>query len=193
MNWLAHIFLSKPNIEFQLGNFLADPMKGKLWEGASQEFINGVKTHQKIDSYTDKHPLVHKSKFYVGEKGLLRGVVLDLTYDYFLTKNWDKFSKIPKEEFINTFYKNANKKALELPETPKNLILNLIKNDRLNKYNSLNELYIAFERIDKRLSKRVLKKESTINYFNNVENNIENLEELFLQFFPQLKSNIFNS
>jgi acyl carrier protein phosphodiesterase len=30
MNWLAHVFLSEENVDFQIGNFLADPMKGKL-------------------------------------------------------------------------------------------------------------------------------------------------------------------
>ena len=32
MNWLAHIFLSENKIDFQLGNFLADQLKGRLCE-----------------------------------------------------------------------------------------------------------------------------------------------------------------
>ncbi len=34
MNYLAHTLLSKSNIEFQLGNLLADPLKGKRWPSA---------------------------------------------------------------------------------------------------------------------------------------------------------------
>ena len=35
MNWLAHVFLSENNIEHQLGNLLADPLKGRAWEEAT--------------------------------------------------------------------------------------------------------------------------------------------------------------
>lgn len=29
MNWLAHVLLSENHIEYQLGNLLTDPLKGK--------------------------------------------------------------------------------------------------------------------------------------------------------------------
>ena len=43
MNWLAHVFLSEQKIDFQIGNFLADPLKGRLWDDASSDMKNGMR------------------------------------------------------------------------------------------------------------------------------------------------------
>ena len=62
MNWLAHIFLSEHNIDFQIGNYLADPLKAKAWMGANENIKDGMKIHKLIDSYTDKHPTFKQRK-----------------------------------------------------------------------------------------------------------------------------------
>ncbi len=86
MNWLAHLFLSEQNVDFQMGNILADPLKGKLWSDASVELGKGMSVHKIIDAYTDSHKTVAKSKASLRKKGLLKAVIIDLTHDYFLTK-----------------------------------------------------------------------------------------------------------
>ncbi len=97
MNWLAHIFLSEQNIDFQIGNYLADPLKCKAWDNASEDLINGIKIHMIIDSFTDSHKIVNQSKTRLRDKGLLKSIIIDITYDHFLTKNWDTFSNIDFE------------------------------------------------------------------------------------------------
>ena len=86
MNWIAHIFLSELNTDFQIGNYLADPLKGKVWENANENIKKGMYVHKIIDSYTDSHLFFKNSKNKLGSKGLLKAVVIDLTYDYLLTK-----------------------------------------------------------------------------------------------------------
>ena len=110
MNWLAHVFLSEQKIDFQIGNFLADPLKGKLWDSASADMQKGVDIHKIIDSYTDSHKVVSTSKSRLREKGLLKPVIVDLTYDYLLTKNWNMFSSTPIKEFLESFNREAKKK-----------------------------------------------------------------------------------
>ena len=100
MNWLAHVFLSEEKIDFQIGNYLADPLKGKLWEDASIEMKKGVEIHKIIDAYTDSHHSFLTSKSRLRKKGLLKPVIIDLTYDYLLTKNWNIFSTIPCKCFF---------------------------------------------------------------------------------------------
>ena len=107
MNWLSHVLLSEQKIDFQLGNYLADPLKGKAWEGASEELKQGIEVHKRIDAYTDNHEIFSQSKNRIREKGLLRGVVVDLTYDYLLTKHWDRFSHTPKEVFLKAKVKGS--------------------------------------------------------------------------------------
>ncbi|MEA2027717.1 MAG: ACP phosphodiesterase [Campylobacterota bacterium] len=155
MNWLAHVLLSSQNIDFQLGNYLADPLKGQVWRDAPQALIEGINTHKAIDSFTDSHPIVSLSKSRLRPKGLLKPVIIDLTYDYFLTQHWDQFCHLDRRSFLDTFNHSGAQRALAFPSQPQELILNLTQNDRLNRYNTLEQLYRGFERMDTRLSPRL--------------------------------------
>jgi acyl carrier protein phosphodiesterase len=188
MNWLAHVFLSEQKIDFQIGNFLADPLKGKAWDGASLDMIKGMETHKQIDSYTDSHKVVSTSKARLRKKGLLKGVIIDLVYDYLLTKNWSYFSNLAKNEFLTSFNKNAQDRLSAFPERPRKLVANLTQEDRLNKYNSLEQLHRAFQRIDTRLSPQLLARETATSYFDEVCAVEEDLEKDFMSFFPELCS-----
>ncbi len=147
-----------------------------------------MKIHKIIDSYTDSHILFKASKEKLGEKGLLKAVVIDLTYDYLLTKNWQRFSNISKELFLNEFYNQSTLNLSYLPINAQTYLKRLIEFDLLNKYSSLEDLYKAFERVDQKISKRLLLRDKTTNYYKLVSTNIEKLEEDFLEFFPQLCS-----
>jgi len=190
MNWLAHVLLSKQNIDFQLGNYLADPLKGQFWQGASADLIEGMRIHKIIDSYTDRDPIVSQSKARLRKRGLLKPVIIDLTYDYLLTQNWDSFTSINKSTFLKHFNHDGYQRAFAFPQEPQQLVHNLTQNDRLNRYNTFEELYHGFKRIDERLSPKLLAKESASGYFEDVLNHIESLEADFLAFFPQLCEHI---
>ena len=186
MNWLAHIFLSEQSIDFQIGNYLHDPLKGRVWEGASEDLINGMNTHMLVDLYTDSHFIISQSKNRLRETGLLKSIVIDITYDYFLTKNWDKFCNIPFEEFTQKFYKDATKRLDFMPTNARESVNKLIKFNILNKYQNTEHLKKAFERFDKRLSEKLLSRDSASSYFEAVNKNIDLLENDFLIFFPDL-------
>lgn len=186
MNWLAHVFLSELNVDFQLGNYLADPLKGKAWESASQDLKNGLSTHKLIDSYTDSHISFKKSKNRIRKSGLLRSIVIDITYDYFLTKNWDRYSNIAFEEFTKSFYKEVENRLEYLPLHVKDVSLKIPRYKILNNYKNIEDLKIAFERFDKRLSPRLLSRDSASSYYEALVKNIDDLESDFLEFFPQL-------
>lgn len=190
MNWLAHIFLSELNIDFQIGNYLADPLKGRTWENASGDLQKGMAIHKIIDSYTDAHEQFIQSKSRLGTKGLLKPIIIDLTYDYLLTKNWNTYCLIPIDEFLQVFYKEANKQLPFLPTKASVPLKRLIEHDILNKYQNLEHLKKAFERVDKRLSPRLYKRDQAINYFDRVNKHIEHIENDFLLFFPQLCLNV---
>lgn len=190
MNWLAHIFISEDNIEFQIGNYLADPLKGKLWVGASDSIAKGMFIHKTIDSYSDSHELFKKSKSRLGTSGLLRGVVIDLTYDYLLTKHWKKYCKIDINSFLNEFYIQAQKQVPHLPPKAKIPLERMIKYKTLNNYKTLDELQLAFSRLDKRLSPRLANRDTSSSYSKKVKKNINKIEDDFLEFFPSLCNEI---
>lgn len=192
MNWLAHIFLSEYNIEFQVANYLADPLKGKVWDNASIHIKNGMAIHKRIDSFTDSHELFKKSKNRLGDKGLLKSVVIDLTYDYLLTKNWNKYSSIELESFLKQFYNNSYELLPKLPSHASTPLKRMIDFDLLNKYQTLEQLNEGLLRIDKRLSAKLASRDKTSLYFERVCENIEEIEKDFLEFFPLLCSIVKN-
>jgi len=190
MNWLAHVFLSEKHIEHQLGNLLADPLKGRAFEGATPMFKKGLQTHLLIDTFTDKHPLVRQSKRRLKNRKYLKGVVIDIVYDHLLTKHWAKFSSSDFKEFTAEFRTQAPLQIDGYPEKAKTIINRVVEIKLLSSYSDLEGLGEGFKRIDRRLSERVLAKETTFGYLPLVADEMENLEEDFLAFFPELMAHI---
>jgi acyl carrier protein phosphodiesterase len=186
MNWLAHIFLSKNSIDYQLGNLLADTLKGRSFEGASRPFEAGLAMHCRIDAFTDAHPRVAKSKARLQGKKYLKGVVVDLVYDHLLVKHWPEYSRVGIDGFLQTFYHEANDAVQAYPDEAQGFVRRVIDNDILNSYGTLEGLETAFLRIDRRLSARLLARESCTEYLPLVKKEIAGLEADFSRFFPEL-------
>ncbi len=186
MNWLAHVFLSENHIEHQLGNLLTDPLKGKAWEGASVRFHNGIMMHKRIDSFTDSHPIVSQSKAQLTKRGHLKGVVLDILYDHFLSLHWDKFCTIPREIFLEDFRSKALHAIIDYPDKAQDVIKRVVGNRQLSSYEHMDGVVAAFQRIDVRLSDRALSKDNTTRYIPLIAKERKALEKKFLLFFPDL-------
>ena len=188
MNWLAHIFISRNHIDYQLGNLLADPLKGRGWDGASSELREGLRMHGSIDAFTDVHELVSKSKSRLGVNGYLRGVVIDVAYDHLLLNNWHHYSKVSLERYINTFYRQAASVVDGYPGRARGFVNRVIATKNLTSYGTYKGLELAFRRIDTRLSERVLKRESTTDYLPLLKSEMQGIEEDFHAFFPELEA-----
>ncbi|SMF16844.1 Acyl carrier protein phosphodiesterase [Alteromonadaceae bacterium Bs31] len=186
MNYLAHILLSKSSPEYQLGNLLADPLKGKGWPGISEGYLAGMKMHALIDSYTDAHTLVSRSKARLGEKGYLKGVVVDVVYDHFLTKHWHKFVTLALDDFVAQFERNSSAVLVQLPAPAALFVGRIFQYKVLLSYGELSGVRQALTRIDSRLSARIQKKETASTYMPVLEQNYSAIEQDFLEFFPQL-------
>jgi acyl carrier protein phosphodiesterase len=131
MNWLAHLFLSEQNTDHQLGNLLCDPCKGRAFEGANDAFKQGLKMHMSIDAFTDSHASFLKSKQRLNKKGHLKGVVIDLTYDVFLTQFWSEYCDMDLNTFLDGFYLNAPMALEYYPSQPRAFVERLIQVDHL--------------------------------------------------------------
>jgi len=190
MNWLAHVFLSENHIEHQLGNLLTDPLKAKSWEGASQRVISGMQTHKRIDAFTDKHAIVSKSKAHLAKRGPLKGVVLDILYDYYLSLHWEKFAHVERVPFLETFRTQAPHAIVDYPDRAQEVIARVVMNRQLSSYISMDGVERAFGRIDKRLSERTRSKDTAIRYLPIIIEKNDYLEKAFLDFFPELMEEI---
>lgn len=186
MNWLAHIFLSENSIDYQLGNLLADLLKGRHWSGASNDLKRGIQMHKHLDSFTDSHELFHKSKSRLSSQGYLRGIIVDITYDHLLLKNWDRFSGTPLPDFMNVFYSKAKLQIPSYPHKARDFVERVIDSKVLTSYQTFDGLDISFQRVDKRLSRRLRAREKATDYLRVLREEIDRIEDDFLSFFPQL-------
>jgi len=149
MNFLAHILLSGDNEIIQIGNFSAEWIKGRL-EGLvdkySKDFFTGIKMHRFIDSFTDSDETVQVSvsrqKEYFGRYA---SIINDVVYDYFLAKNFQKYSNENLDIFCNKFYNSCIKHNNLLPQKVQEVIPHLILSRRLQSYESLQGLHAALK------------------------------------------------
>lgn len=185
MNYLAHTVLSTTEIDYQIANLSADAVKGKPWAGCSQAHLNGLMMHRTIDGFTDRHALVLQAKSRLGG-GYLRGVVIDILFDHFLTKHWTTFVRFDFEAFITDFYQSAAASKNNLPPTVAGFIDRVVSYDFLHSYQDFSQMGLVFERIDKRLSQKLRDRESTVDYLPTLNVYYDELENDFLQFFPAL-------
>ncbi len=185
MNYLAHTLLSQNHIDYQLGNILADPLKGKAWQGCSTLHVAGLEMHKSIDQFTDSNIHVARAKDYLGTS-YLRGVVVDIVFDYYLTKHWTRFVRMDKDDYIQSFYRQADKQCGQLPEAGRQFIKRIIRYDFFHLYRDLLSLQYVFQRFDNRLSEKLLMRESTSQYVPLIERYDKDIEKEFLLFFPEL-------
>jgi len=135
MNFLAHLYLSGNNINIMIGNFIADHIKGNNYNGFSKEIQQGIFLHREIDTFTDAHETVRKSKRRLHERYKhYDGVIIDIFYDYFLAKNWANYSVIPLDVYTNSINQLFNKISSELPLKSQNFIKYMVEYNILFNY-----------------------------------------------------------
>ncbi|MET0496937.1 MAG: ACP phosphodiesterase [Steroidobacteraceae bacterium] len=188
MNWLAHVFLSDDDIEFQLGNLLADVVRGPELESMSPQFIRGVQRHKAIDSFTDAHPAVRRSRLRLGpEHRRFSGVLMDVFYDYFLATHWQSYSTVSLEEFTAAFYANATGSNVHLPAPAQLLVDRIVGYDLLGQYRNVHGVEQSLRRLSQRLAvrwKRDFALESSVPV---LLANETALAGDFAEFFPQVQ------
>jgi acyl carrier protein phosphodiesterase len=155
MNWLAHVFLSAPNVEFQLGNLLADVVRGPQRAAMSAEFVRGAACHKIIDKFTDAHPVVRRSRARVGSQHRrFSGVLIDVFYDYYLARNWQRYSSSTLAEYTATFYAAVQAHPMELPPDARSMLERIIRYDLLGSYARVEGVERALRRISTYLESR---------------------------------------
>lgn len=135
MNFLAHLYLSQNNTNIMIGNFIADHIRGNNYEGFSKEIQQGIFLHREIDTFTDAHKIVRKSKRRLHKRYRhYDGVIIDIFYDYFLAKNWATYSSIPLDVYTKSVYDLFDSISSELPKKSQQFIQYMIEYNILFNY-----------------------------------------------------------
>lgn len=151
MNFLGHLYLSGKSDEIKIGNFIGDWVKGtpKNWSlNFTEDIRKGIILHRNIDTFTDKNPIVKQSAFRLKEEyGRYSGVIIDIFYDHFIAKNWQKYSKENFFSYTQNFYQLLLKYQNILPEKVQEIIPKMITAKRLESYATIEGINNALKRM----------------------------------------------
>ena len=184
MNFLAHLYLSGESPKNLVGNFIGDFVKGRQIDDYHPEIAQGIQLHRSIDHFTDRHPIVAKSKDKLRERYRhYSGVIVDMFYDHFLAKNWKEFHELSLEKFAENSYNTILKYHNILPERVRFMLKPMIEHNWLVAYARKEGIRAALQGMSRRTT-----------FDSQMDRAIEELnlyyhtfEKEFLLFFPDLE------
>lgn len=181
MNYLAHAFLSANDPEILIGNFIADHLRGNHFENLPPRVIEGIYLHRRIDTFTDAHPAFKDSKrlFYNGfEK--YSGILIDIYFDYFLAKDFDKYSSLPLNQFSQNVYGIYKKSEILLPASSLRFLEYVTKNNIYLSYASFAGITQVLNHLSHRIKHRV-QLDDSVNIFIVEEKKLQENFDLFMK------------
>jgi acyl carrier protein phosphodiesterase len=184
MNFLAHIYLSGNNDLIKIGNFMADGIRGKQFEHFPEDVQKGILLHRFIDTYTDSHDIFRKSTKRLHERyHHYAGVIVDIVYDHFLAKNWEKYSDEKLELFVNRFYHSLHDNYEILTEKTQGLMPYMIERNWLVSYRTTEGIQHILTQMDRR-SKNVSQMQFAVEELTEF---YDEFEEEFTLFFEEIR------
>ena len=191
MNWLAHVLLSEPNVEFQLGNLLADVVRGGQRDAMPAQFMRGAACHKAIDAFTDSHAVVKRSRARIGsEQRRFSGVIVDVFYDYCLARDWQRYSSIALGEYTANFYADVQARALVLPPDAQTMLERIVRYDLLGSYARIEGVERALGRISSYLNSRWHKQLALGDSARDLIAEETRFDADFREFFPALQAHV---
>lgn len=183
MNYLAHTYLSDNSEESILGNLLGDFIKGNPDEHYEGEILKWIKIHRKIDAYTDAHSVFRSSKRLISkERRRFAGIIVDISFDHYLAKNWHEYSNETFPQYVNKIYSILQKNKSILPERLIGILPRLVSENWFDMYKSIEGIDYVFNR----MSKRVKRENSLAGSVVEITQNYSELEDNFFCFFPEV-------
>lgn len=155
--------------------------------GLSAEYQAGIRQHRQIDAFTDAHPVVRQSIQRLGpEFRRFGGILMDVFYDHFLSRDWARFSNLPLPAFTAQVYASFDAHWTEIPEEAHPPLRGMRQYDWLCSYGDMDSLAITFKRISRRF-RRPVDLSLALPAF---EKAYTDIERDFAEFFPQLQAHV---
>jgi acyl carrier protein phosphodiesterase len=187
MNFLAHIYLSGNNDLMKIGNFMADGIRGKHFETFPIEIQRGIILHRAIDTFTDAHPVFRTSTKKLHKRyHHYSGVIVDVFYDHFLSKNWASYSDENLDDYIQRFYQTLDDNREVLTEKTIYLMPHMIKQNWLLSYQTVSGIDSILTQMDSRT-----KNKSKMRFASEeLQESYLEFEQEFTVFFEDLRAHV---
>ncbi|MDC6351439.1 acyl carrier protein phosphodiesterase [Zeaxanthinibacter sp. PT1] len=155
MNFLAHIYLSFEDDEITIGNFIADSIKGNKFKHYPDRIQKGILLHRAIDTFTDAHPITKQSSKRLHKNySHYSRVIVDIFYDHFLAKNWQRYSSMPLPLYTDRFYDLLETNFEILPEGVQRMMPYLVTDNWLLSYASIDGISRVLNGMNRRTQNR---------------------------------------
>ena len=183
MNFLAHIYLSGDDELIQIGNFMADGIRGKNYITLPAKVQKGILLHREIDTFTDIHPVFRNSTHRLHANfHHYAGVIVDIFYDHFLAKNWSLYSNENLEDYVQKFYKSLQNNPEILTDKTKRLLPIMMRENWLVSYQTVP----GIERILRQMEFRIKHRSKLSSSITELQAYYSDFEAEFTTFFPDL-------
>ncbi|WP_086107511.1 ACP phosphodiesterase [Xenorhabdus vietnamensis] len=184
MNFLAHLHLAALSESSLLGNLMADFVRGSPEGAFNSDIVAGIRMHRRVDSLTDKHPLVMEArKLFRCEYRRVAPITLDIIWDHFLSRYWDEFEKnYSLPEFVNFARSNIEPHLASTPENFQELNNYLWSQNLLIRYADMS----CIANVLQSMARRRPKLSALAGSYQDIENHYLDFETLFYQFYPEM-------
>tara|TARA_R110002153_G_scaffold19111_6_gene66023 strand:- start:1139 stop:1684 length:546 start_codon:yes stop_codon:yes gene_type:complete len=167
-----------------LGNFLGDFVKGQALNDLPAELATGVRLHRKVDLFTDNHELVvDLRRTFPKELRRVAGIIIDITFDHFLLKQWDELTAKPTDEVLDSFYQQlADFNGIDSAHFSR-LSESLLKDRWLSDYHQQQTCLRVLQSIERRLKHKIIFAHDAYAFF---QLNKASFAATFTAFYPEL-------
>jgi acyl carrier protein phosphodiesterase len=187
MNYLAHAFLSRATPDLLAGGLLGDFVKGRT--GLQQyrpTICAGILLHRAIDRYTDAHPSVQASCALISPaRRRFAGILVDVFYDHFLARHWQRYSAQPLADFTQQVYATLLPDIASFPQRLQRMLPRMAADDWLASYAEIESVDAALHGITRRFQ-RFARAAVLADGVQELLHHYAALEQHFLDFFPEL-------
>lgn len=184
MNHLAHCHLGDDSDLGLVSSLMGDFVKGRLdGKDYPETVMKGLRLHRRIDSVTDAHPCVQRSRRrYEPPYRRYAGILTDVFYDHFLARDWQRYHHLPLPEFARRVYTALDTHDDLLPARLKLFRSYMLERDLLVNYREITTINTSLQGIASRLSR-----ENPLgSAISQLETHYEGLERDFHDFFPDM-------
>jgi len=162
---------------------MADGIHGKHFDTFPMEIQKGIILHRSIDTFTDTHPIFRQStKRLHANYHHYSGIIVDIFYDHFLAKNWNKYSDEKLEDYVEHFYQSLNDNYEFLNEKTQKILPYLIQQNWLLSYQTIEGIENVLVKMDNRMKRDSNMRFSVVE----LRTYYSEFEEEFTTFFEEL-------
>lgn len=184
MNYLAHLQLSPRDTHSLVGNLMGDFRKYIDTQDLPVKIRQGINNHCRVDKFTDNHDVVNNLRdIFSNRRRRYAGIIIDVTFDHFLSRYWYMFNSEQRTDFIRFAYGCLDGCTEIMPARMSHVVRYMIKEDWLGSYSEM----AGIEQTLNRMSRRIRFENNLHGAAVEVRKYYKCLERGFLEFYPQLQ------